>query len=385
MRVLLLVNSLRPGGAEKHVVSLANHLGHGEFHLSLACLHPGRDLLSEIEPGRLLQVIDCGVRSKLDLTAARVLAKAVDDGQVDTILCTNAYAMLYGVLARRFASRRVTLVVVFHTTLLGSWRSRLQQVFYWPLFRTCDRLVYVCEAQRRHWRRRGLRAAQDVMIYNGIDSDWFDPAHVAMPAAVIRRELGFGDGDLVVGICAAMRPEKAHGDLLQAVARLRGEGIPVRCMMIGDGPERPAIERQCAELGLRDHVVMVGRQADVRAHVAACDVMALVSHAVETFSIAALESMALARPMVMSRIGGAREQVRDGANGFTYNAGDIESLANGLRQCVDVEVRRRMGVEARRLVVERFSVAEMARHYEELLRGLGQAAEPHDGARPRSG
>lgn len=367
VNILFIVNSLRAGGAEKHVISLLNGLSTERFRLSLAYLHPGDELLGEIRPGRLAQVLDCRATSRIDRGVIRRLASVIDDDGVDVVLCTNMFAMLYGFLARRQARREVRLVEVFHTTILGDWRLRLQMAFYWPLFRDCDRLVYVCASQRRHWRRLGLRARADAFVHNGIDTEHFSPAAVGLLGGEARIRFGFAPDDLVVGICAGLRPEKAHADLLEAILRLSRSGCPVRCLLIGDGPERPAIERRVVDLGLEGKVVFAGFQSDVRPCIAACDVMAIVSHAVETFSISALEAMALGRPMVMSRIGGAAEQVTDGVNGFTFPAGDIAALAACLEGCREAADRERMGANARAIVVEHFGVALMVQRYEALL------------------
>lgn len=372
-RVLFIVNSLNPGGAERHVVSLVNHLETREFPRTLAYLHPGEALLGEIATGALEAVISCRVRQKVDLEVAKRLARLIDHDGVDVIYCTNLYSMLYGVIARAQSKRRPRLIMAFHTTLLGSWRNRLQMAFYWLLFRQCDHLIYVCGNQRRHWRQRGLRARSDGFIYNGIDTDHFSFAAVMDEARGVRKKLGFSSDELVVGICAGLRPEKAHGDLLAAIARLRAEGVAARCLVIGDGAERANVERRIAELGLEAEVVIVGFQSDVRPWVAACDVMAIVSHAVETFSISALESMALERPMIMSRIGGAEEQVTDGLNGFVYDAGDIGALTACLKKCSDSAERGRMGANARTVVTTRFGLKAMVQSYEELLRSAVRA------------
>lgn len=366
-RILFIVNSLNPGGAERHVVSLVNHLDDHRFPRSLAYLHPGNALLGEIASRHMESTISCEVRRKLDLRVVRDLAERIDHEGVDLVYCTNLYSMLYGVLARARSNRRPKLVMAFHTTLLGSWRLRLQMAFYWLLFRQCDSLIYVCENQRRHWRRLGLRARSDAFIHNGIDTARFSVAAVGDAARRVRDQFGISDDDFVVGICAGLRPEKAHGDLLEAIARLSREGVPARCLVIGDGPERPRIEGRIAELGLQARVAVVGFQVDVRPWVAACDVMAIVSHAVETFSISALEAMALERPMVMSRIGGADEQVTDGHNGYLFEAGDVDALAACLRTFADPAERRRQGANAREVVITRFDLHDMVRSYEDVL------------------
>ncbi|MFD2270378.1 glycosyltransferase [Undibacterium arcticum] len=106
--------------------------------------------------------------------------------------------------------------------------------------------------------------------------------------------------------------KKAHGDLLKAIANLRVAGLDIKCLFIGDGSERLRIEEAIKTMGLAQHVKITGFLADARPAMATCNVMALVSHHVETFSLAALEAMALGKPMIMSEIGGAAEQVIHG-------------------------------------------------------------------------
>jgi glycosyltransferase involved in cell wall biosynthesis len=155
-----------------------------------------------------------------------------------------------------------------------------------------------------------------------------------------------------------LRPEKAHGDLLNALARLRGQGIAAKGLLIGDGPERARIEGLARELGLAQHVIITGLQSDVRPYIACCDVMTLVSHT-ETFSFAALESMALGKPLVMSDIGGASEQVVHGQTGLLFEPRDIAALTEQLAILKSAPLRARMGAAAERRVHELFTLGAM--------------------------
>jgi glycosyltransferase involved in cell wall biosynthesis len=259
------------------------------------------------------------------------------------------------------------LIEVFHTTSLGTLKGELQMLLYRPLFRDCDMLVYVCETQRSYWRRRFLRARHETVIHNGIDVDRFSDRYPAEEKEELRRRYGFAPDDYVIGLCAVMRPEKAHDDMLRAVVMAVAAGVDIKCLFIGDGPERARIEGRIGELGLGGRVRLTGFLRDVRPLIAACDAMALVSHHVETFSIAALEAMALGKPMVMSRIGGAGEQVIHGQNGYLFEHGDIASLADALCRLADATLRKRMSERARAVTTERFSLTAMVRAYERVF------------------
>lgn len=369
--LLFIVNSLGFGGAEKHVVTLANNLDTSRFRLTLAYLKDEVDLLPQLDLDRIEgRLIGCQVKKKIDLAAIRLLAQRIREDEIDVVVCTNAFSLLYGWLARWVAWTFPRLVVVFHTTELGSMRDKLQMLFYRPFFWVSDVLVYVCENQRRHWRSRALWARRSTVIHNGIDTAFFADRYSAEAKSALRQSYGFLPGDYVVGICALLRPEKAHIDLLQAIAAMRKSGVNVKCLLIGDGPMRDDVESEIANLGLSPHVRITGMLTDVRPAIAACSVMTLVSHHVETFSIAALESMALGKAMVMTEIGGANEQIIHGENGYLFARGDIAALARALHHLEESDRRSRMGTRASSMVAQQFSLSGMVDAYDRLFVGL---------------
>ncbi len=369
-KVLFLLNDLRVGGAEKHVVSLLNGLDRDRFATSLVCLKADDSLAPQIQAGACDGGITfLGVKAGLDFGAVRRLAGYLSQQQPDVVVCTNMYAYLFAWLARgRYSSAR--LVEVFHTTEVSSRKEGLSMWLYRLLVRQADLLVYVSHNQAQYWRARHLRARLEAVIHNGIDTAHFTDRWSDAEKLAYRQALGLAATDYVIGICAVLRPEKEHADLLRSMARLGGEVGSVKCMIIGDGPERPAVESLIDELGLRDRVRITGFMPDVRLAVASCDVMALTSHAVETFSISALESMSLGKPMVMTNIGGAAEQVTDGVNGFLYPKGNIDALTDCIRRLAEPVARAEMGRQAASLVRQTFDVSTMVAAFETRLASL---------------
>jgi glycosyltransferase involved in cell wall biosynthesis len=381
--VLLLVNRLGIGGAEQHTIALANMLGR-EFNVVLAYLKPHHDLIESVNKGSLLELRCLNAQRRIDLRAARELLALCQASRARTIVCANAFALMYAQLARWLSPTPIVVIEVYHTTKLRTFKEQLMLAFYRPFFWAAHHLVFVCEAQRRYWRRRALWARQTHTIYNGVDLAHFDPTPYADHAVRARADLGFGADDHVVGICAVLRPEKAHADLLAAVARVKTSGQSWRVLIIGDGPLRESIEREVVRLGLASSVRITGFQSDVRRWLAACDVVALVSTSVETFSIAALEAMAMGKPMIMSDIGGAREQVEDGLNGMIFPPGDVAALAECLRLCWDKSRAQQMGAAARGRVERDFSLKTMTDRYAELLRRVLDPVSQDATAKPFS-
>jgi len=350
---------LTSGGAERHVISLLNRLDTRAFRLSLAYLKPDTQLLPALRSERLDAVVSLNVKHKLDLTVVRAIARFIDRHAVKVVVSTDAYPALYAALAARLAAHRPRQVEVFHSTTLHGRKEKIQMLLYRLVFRSVDLLVYVSRLQRDYWSAKGLRARRETVIHNGIDPEHFSDHFSAAQKHALRERFGIADSDYVIGICAALRPEKAHGDYLEAISRLRKLGLPAKGLIIGDGREREPIERRIIELGLAQHVRVTGFQSDVRLFVASCDVMTLTSHSVETFSLAALESMSMAKPLVMTRIGGAEEQVSHGMTGFLFAPKDIDALTGFLSDLALPQRRLAMGSAAAQSVRAQFTEARM--------------------------
>ena len=373
--LLFIVNSLETGGAERHVVTLLNHLDRRRFRLHLAYLKRKEELLPELRREQVARIVCCDVARRIDGRAIRRLRGLIADSAIDAIVCTNPYSMLYGQLALRGSGADARLVTVFHSTLLHGFKDRAQMLLYRRLFTRCALLVYVCERQRSYWRKLGVRPEADEVIYNGIDTEYYTDRRSSSEAQSLRRSLGLENGDFVVGLCSVLRAEKTHGDLLSAISMLRSQGLPAKALLIGDGPERAAIERAIARLGLQRHVLITGLREDVRPFIGACDVMTLVSHS-ESFSLAALESMSLGKPMVMSDVGGAAELLTHGEHGFLFQPGDIDALSMHLRALTSPSLRERLGRAAALRVRERFTVGNMAGRFTDCIEGLLEERTP---------
>jgi glycosyltransferase involved in cell wall biosynthesis len=375
VEVTFVVDYLAAGGAERHAVTLASGLDLSRFEVSFLQLKPGGALEALLDKPRLARFECVDVARKLDYDAVARFARHLEETRCRVIVAANPYATLYSILASRRlpAGSRPSVVSTFHSTILRGMKNQLQMAFYRLMYPFCDVLVYVCENQRIHWRRRALRARSEAMIYNGIDTAYFSSAAAESRREATRCKLGFADTDFVVGICAALRPEKAHGDLLEAMARLKSVDRTVRCLVIGDGPERQVLEGRIRSLGIADRVVITGYEMDVRPYVAACDVMVLTSHS-ETFSLSALESMAMGKPMLMTLTGGAAEQVTDGVTGFLFEPGDVAALANQLASMAASTRSAPMGAAAAQDVARRFPLAKMVAEYSALFEAQAAAA-----------
>lgn len=372
LRVLFVTNSLEHGGAERHAITLMNRLAERGHQCHAAYIKNKGDQLDRIRLRDGGTVRCLGAVRYLDTRALAEFARLISDIRPSVIVAATEYALMYSALARRLARLRAPLVVTYHSMRLLGVKEQLKMLAYRLLFWATDCTVFVCEQQRRYWLRRGVFSRRNEVIYNGVDTDEIcDRAQPGEPGA-LRRALGFSASDYVIGVTAGLRPEKNHVQLVDAVARLRKTGIPARALLIGDGEMRNAIEARARELDVAGDVVIVGYQSDVRPYVMACDAMALCS-LTEALSLAAIEAMALRRPIVHSDVGGASEMIFPGWNGFLFPVNDTRALADKLALLANRARSGRMGDNARGVAETLFSERKMVQRYEQVLLELSEA------------
>jgi L-malate glycosyltransferase len=187
-----------------------------------------------------------------------------------------------------------------------------------------------------------------------------------------------GSGAVIVHV-SNFRPVKRISMVLDIFGMIHAR-VPGRLVMIGDGPDRPAAERQAAAMGLSSHIEFVGEQQDLVPWLSTADVFLLPSSQ-ESFGLAALEAMACEVPVVASRVGGMPEVIVDGMTGFVCDPSDARAMAErAIELLLDASRREAMGRRAAADVRARFSadavVPRYEAFYEEVLkRGLSPLAK----------
>ena len=189
-----------------------------------------------------------------------------------------------------------------------------------------------------------------------------------------RRILGIGPDRFAVGWIGRMTGVKRTEDVLRAFRRLRDRGVDACLCMIGDGPDRPAVERRAHELGVMRDTLFLGYQEEVAPYYAAFDAMILPSIN-EGTPVSAIEALAAGRPVVATRVGGVPDVVREGEDGFLVDPGDVDALAERLaRLARDPELRERLGAAGRARVIPRYSVERLVDDVDRLYRSLLQTS-----------
>lgn len=363
-KIAIIVSTLRIGGAEIQSVELANSLAAKGCEVTLISLDSRTDIKERISPGIPVHILN--KRNFMDLRVLRRLIWIIKAFQPEAMIMTNSYATMLGYFARFFSGQRIKMVSVQHTTLVTDFRDKLENHFYRRIINRMDAVVFVCENQRKYWvKNYGIKAAVSRVVYNGVDLERF--AGFQGDTAALRAKLGFSPEDVVIGINAGFRPEKKHEDLLEAAGILTGQGYPVKVLFIGDGETRPRMEELVRSKGLGDIVRFTGFVNDVRPYLDCLDISLLTSVAIETLSIAIIESMAMGKPVILSGIGGAAELVDEGSNGLLYQAGNVPQLVKAVAAVIDGDMFDSMGRKSREKARTLFGKDSMVKGYLDIL------------------
>jgi N-acetyl-alpha-D-glucosaminyl L-malate synthase BshA len=198
------------------------------------------------------------------------------------------------------------------------------------------------------------------VIPNFLDTDEYR----RQPDASLRHRLcPAGQCQALITHVSNFRSVKRVSVVLEIFRRIHAR-LPARLVMVGDGPDRPAVERQAAEYGLGDVVDFVGEQYEVVPWLSVSDLFLLPS-AQESFGLAALEAMACEVPVIASRVGGLPEVIDDGVTGFICDPDDVEGMAErGLTILSDPDRRRAIGLAAAADVRRRFCTSIVVPRYE---------------------
>ncbi len=236
-----------------------------------------------------------------------------------------------------------------------------------------DLVVTLGEAMREEIVQRGVPADNVIIVPNGVSEDFLRP----LPdGAALRASLGIRPDEHVVGLVSSLVAHEGIGTLLEAVKILNDRGVKTRALIVGDGPERTALQRRAAELGL--DAIFTGRvpSARVRDYHAVLDVFVVPRTPDRVCQLVTplkpVEAMASGLPVVVSAVNALSEIISDKETGLTFPALDAGALADQLRQVLDrQELRTRLGARAREWVARDRTWAHNAARYREAYRRLG--------------
>lgn len=360
IRVLTLIATLDPAGAERQLAELCARIDRAQFEPFVCCLTRGGPLESVLADARVPVAI-LHKRGKWDISVIFRLRRIFAEFKPQIL---HTWLPTANTIGRIAACGGHLPAVIASERAADIWKGFFRRWLDRRLELRTARIICNAEAVRAFLINRiGLHAHKITVIPNGLDLDEFDAAAKPPCAALPARPPG-----PLLGAVGRLEPQKGITHLLTAMALL-GQSVPdAQLWIIGDGPERAALSKQAADAGLDNRVHFLGRRNDVPAILRQLDLFVLPS-LWEGLPNAALEAMAAGRAVVATRVHGTPEAVSENETGLLVPPADPVALADAIARLIaDSNLCARMGAAGRSRVAEHFNMRQMVEQTQALYR-----------------
>ena len=360
LNVMFMLTSMPVGGAETLLVNLVRGMDLDRFNPMVCCLKELGPLGEEIQ--KEFPTFHNFLSNKYDVRVFGRLTRLLREKQIDAIVTVGAGdKMFWG----RLAAKRARIPVVLSALHSTGWPDGVGKLNR-MLTPITDGFIAVAKEHGKFLAEfEGFPEDKVFVIPNGIDTKRF--AFDAQAREKIRSEVGIPQDAKVTGIVAALREEKDHALFVKVAAKVKQNVPNAHFMIVGDGPERPAIEALAGELDLTDRLHMLGSRSDIPELLSAMDLFSLTSKN-EANPVSIIEAMACHVPVVAPDVGSISDNVIDGETGFLYEVSNAEQAAEKWTKILsDDALAKEISVKAHEFANQNASLDSMVSGYEKLI------------------
>lgn len=375
IKIVYLIGTLRIGGAERDVVETATRLNKDLFAPQIYCVSGGGSLQQRVEqhdvPLTIFQPKQSGIARKKQILPKFFSLLRYLQREQPHIVHSYAYSpSIYGGIAAKFVTRAK---VITNRLSLGKFKDGkpLLQMLENLVNSVTDKVVVNARAIQEDVLQRERIAADKIhIVYNGVNCEHYKPVDNDLRRRK-KQEFGFSETTSIIGMIANISPYKGHREFILAAAEVVKHHPDIRFLCVGEDRGLLAqIQPLIQTLGLDTYIIFTGPVHDVSSLFPLIDIQVSASYE-EGFSNAILEGMASGKPMIATNVGGSPEAVTHQETGIIIPPGDEHALTQAMLLLLDQpELAVKLGQQARKRVVEKFSVQKMIEDLESLYYGL---------------
>ena len=372
IHILFVMDGMEFGGGERCFAQVISDLPEDRYEIYLAS-SDNRHLYNAIHTARVHR-IPLDFSSKYNPALLTAISKVIKEKEIDIVHGQGARAEFYARVAvwltgtSKYVS---TIAMPVEGFDIDPLRKRVYLFFDRLSDKFVDHFIVVSESLKRTLIEKRCIAPEKVTkIYNGIETSRYTPDGAHAVDLKVRAELGVNESTFVIGAIGRMVWQKGFECLIRGVNDLLNHTGDIKILMVGDGPLKEKLQELVGTLGIGDHVIFTGFRSDVREILCAIDVLVIPSLA-EGFPMVTIEAMAMAKPIIATRIDGITEQISDGKEGLLVPPNDSSALAEAIIKLMrDRELARSLGLAARKKVESEFSVEKMIAETEKVYQSL---------------
>lgn len=355
-------------GPERRAANLASKWK--GFDVEVVVCYPARGTMRAKFLDAGLEVIDFEIGSKFNFASIGQLVRIIKQHQIQIVHAQGPASLdLMVAFAALLAGVKVVItrpVMIEDQVTYSTLRRRVYSLIdRMSTLRLVDRVVAVSHAGIEHLKNYcGVSDKKLGLIHNGVDLKRFEQA--------VRRGANGRNAEqrVTLGMVAQLFPPKGWHDYIEVVERLVRQGLSIKALVIGEGHLRDELEALVKAKNLTEVVEFTGFQDNVSALYSMMDIFLFTTHR-EGLSVAVIEGMASGLPFVATEVGGIREQIIEGENGYVVPVRDIELLTQRTAELIrNPALRETMGRKSRELALERFDESRMLEQYVACYRSL---------------
>ncbi len=363
--VMFVITSMPVGGAETLLVNMIRRMEPSRCKPHVCCLKE-MDILGEQLSGEF-PVFYNQIRHKFDVAVMGRLKRLFKENQIDAVITVGAGdKMFWGRLAAKRA-RVPVILSALHSTGWPDGVGRLNRI----LTPITDGFIAVADNHGRYLVEQERFPEEKVFVIpNGVDTERFQRCETSRTQW--RDDLNIPQDAPVVGIVAALRPEKNHRLFLKIAAQIKKSHPETHFLIAGDGPVRGELEQYAANLNVQDRVHFLGSVSDIPGLLSTMDVFALTSDN-EASPVSILEAMSCSLPVVATDVGSVGQSVIENQTGFLVPTNHVSAATQAWLKLLNAPKKsRRFGRNGRDHVLQHSSLERMTDCYLDLISGLYQ-------------
>ena len=366
IKIVRIIARLNIGGPSIHTILLSGGLDKDDFETHLLAGTPG-DAEGDMsyfakEKGVSVEYIP-ELKREIgfsDIRAFFKILRIIKKVKPDIVHTHTAKAGALGRLAAVFAGVPIRVHTFHGHVLEGYFNPVKAKIFIFIercLANFTDRIIVVSESVRDEIVNRFKLTSEDkcVVIRLGLDLEKFLDSEGR--AGHFRKNIGVEDDTIVVGIVGRLVSIKNHRMFFDAAKKIidGSMGLKIKFLVIGDGELKTELKKYAAKLGIREHVVFTGWVKDTANAYKDIDIVVSTSLN-EGTPVSLIEALASGKPVVATDVGGVRDVVRNGDDGFLVGSKDVDGLASRISELIgDQQKRLRFGASGKENVRKKYS------------------------------
>jgi glycosyltransferase involved in cell wall biosynthesis len=372
-RILHIITDLSVAGAEIKLYKVLAACDRSRFEPAVISMRNQGDLRGPIE-AMGVPVYGLGISGPLPgLFPVARLTRIVRSFRPDLIHGWMYHANLAAQFAAGVMRDRPAVLWSIHQSLYNfDYEKRLTT----QIIKLCarwshlpDKVIYNSSISAQQHEAIGYQPDKRVVLGYGFDTSVFTPSDEARLS--VRAELGISEDAILIGLAGRYHPAKDHSNFLRAASLLKSDHTNVRFVLCGRGvdSDNEALSQLVRDLKLADDTHLLGERRDIQRIIASLDIAASSSNT-EGFPNVIGEAMSSGVPCVVTSISDLPEVIGD--TGLVVPPRNAEALAAALHELIELgkERRRRLGAEARKRIIDRFSLNAAVAQYEKTYQNV---------------